>query len=897
MQDNDQTTNLDLTRRKILGSLGAAGAAGAAAGLGTSALFSDEEGFANNILEAGEFDLKVDWEVEYYNGLAPDPETISDSDTDDDGDLELVDDPGPIVDLQDVKPGDVIEHTLSLHLFGNPGFITMDGLITADSDAGFTEPEDQVDGALDDADGTPDGDLDDHLQCVAWYDGGTTSTDPGNNFPEEITSGYSPTNRDAFIDDLIDGNVSFDATADEFILQGTFANVMAALSGDLLLDPQVNGHVAGNFPNSLCFAPSTTQYIGVLCWLPRDIPGVDDNIVQSDSLEYELGFDAVQCRHNIANDGSPIDRPTGGVQPLTFEVTEGFGTGGSGPFDLQSDVGFPENMITSVDTSADPVEFVLDVPEPLDKSAGDRWSLVFDVDNDGTVDFRVVFDEFFYQEWGDEDGWGNEEPVPDDIDTGIIDGIYIVRIPRDRLSDPFAFAGRVCYGEAAPMGEDLCVSFTLDLDPTLELGESADDFVEVTLQEAPGPKPVRDFLFTSDRDSDPDEKNYNLFRFDNGVVTRLANSPEIDEHPERVGDRVFFARTIDEELEVPGDEVHREIFAMPVDGGNATQITDRKDTQFQSNSHPFAAPDENTLFITSKRKEEEGGGEVIREINLDGTPDGLDDGIVVDHGSASAGHSPTAMTDDGPKLFYYSDKEDSNELYRADLDGSNEEQLTNKPGLYVSGVAPSPDDRLAFTQQETPESCVTNIWVMDPDGSNQRQVTDGDEGTRWAFTWDDTDRIVYVTDANEDNTNEIKSIRYDGTDRQVHVSDPESNNQHLLRDRNCGGFDIPDLEMTAEPGTVLVDQPVTFEVKAAEDDDVDPFDEFDWRFGDNKLPVPETTTDNETTITHTYDQPGSGPFESSVVCTISACDQSTLVPGPVVEVIEETKEPPSDDVS
>jgi predicted ribosomally synthesized peptide with SipW-like signal peptide len=37
--------NLELSRRKILGSVGAVGAAGAAAGLGTSALFSDEELF------------------------------------------------------------------------------------------------------------------------------------------------------------------------------------------------------------------------------------------------------------------------------------------------------------------------------------------------------------------------------------------------------------------------------------------------------------------------------------------------------------------------------------------------------------------------------------------------------------------------------------------------------------------------------------------------------------------------------------------------------------------------------------------------------------------------------------------------------------------------------------
>ena len=56
---------LELTRRKILAGAGAVGAAGVGAGLGTSALFSDEESFVNNEITAGELDLKVDWEEHY----------------------------------------------------------------------------------------------------------------------------------------------------------------------------------------------------------------------------------------------------------------------------------------------------------------------------------------------------------------------------------------------------------------------------------------------------------------------------------------------------------------------------------------------------------------------------------------------------------------------------------------------------------------------------------------------------------------------------------------------------------------------------------------------------------------------------------------------------------------
>ncbi|SHH61617.1 SipW-dependent-type signal peptide-containing protein [Halobaculum gomorrense] len=57
--------NIELTRRKILASMGAVGAAGAGAGMGTTALFNDEESFENNSITAGELDLKMDWEEHY----------------------------------------------------------------------------------------------------------------------------------------------------------------------------------------------------------------------------------------------------------------------------------------------------------------------------------------------------------------------------------------------------------------------------------------------------------------------------------------------------------------------------------------------------------------------------------------------------------------------------------------------------------------------------------------------------------------------------------------------------------------------------------------------------------------------------------------------------------------
>ncbi|MFC7133588.1 MULTISPECIES: vWA domain-containing protein [Salinibaculum] len=198
---------LELTRRKILGSMGAIGAAGAAAGLGTSAFFSDQETFVNNQLVAGSLDLHVGWEEHYSDwsddeddGLASvemvEPGTTAAADrtglplaasSPENGSLITVENvsqarrflnntevgnysntsgaafdpetldpanacqylqPGSeqspvIIDLDDVKPGDFGEVTFSLALCDNPGYLWMNGELKSAAENGLTEPEEE----------------------------------------------------------------------------------------------------------------------------------------------------------------------------------------------------------------------------------------------------------------------------------------------------------------------------------------------------------------------------------------------------------------------------------------------------------------------------------------------------------------------------------------------------------------------------------------------------------------------------------------------------------------------------------------------------------------------------------------------------------------------------------
>jgi hypothetical protein len=64
-------------------------------------------------------------------------------------------------------------------------------------------------------------------------------------------------------------------------------------------------------------------YLGCVCWLPRNIDGVGDNVVQTDRLAYKFSLGAIQCRDNLADDGTPISVD---VAPRT-----GDGGGDGGP--------------------------------------------------------------------------------------------------------------------------------------------------------------------------------------------------------------------------------------------------------------------------------------------------------------------------------------------------------------------------------------------------------------------------------------------------------------------------------------------------------------------------------------------------------------------------------------
>ncbi|MFW5919485.1 MAG: choice-of-anchor L domain-containing protein [Halanaeroarchaeum sp.] len=184
-----EKNTIDLSRRRVLAGLGTIGVASAGVGLGTSAYFSDEENFVNNSLVAGELDMKMAYSAHYsdwspdegegvdvvmwegppdttggpgdlpdgYTGLptnaawliaVDDPDQFLDNTQyagdgtascvagTDSGDLEQ-----PVIDIEDVKPGDFGEVTFDFALCDNPGYVWLQGELLSCAENGVTEPE------------------------------------------------------------------------------------------------------------------------------------------------------------------------------------------------------------------------------------------------------------------------------------------------------------------------------------------------------------------------------------------------------------------------------------------------------------------------------------------------------------------------------------------------------------------------------------------------------------------------------------------------------------------------------------------------------------------------------------------------------------------------------------
>jgi predicted ribosomally synthesized peptide with SipW-like signal peptide len=286
--------NIELSRRKVLAGLGAVGAAGAGAGLGTSALFSDEESFVDNVITAGELDLYVGFEYSADQGavsgnLAEPTEGIVQGDAAGGGEILDV---GYVLD--DLKPGDSGSAMYCPRVVDNPAWVRADVTGLTDYENGQTEPEAEVDDSGGDP-GEGAGELSEAIQVTVSYcdENGETIREMDN--PDDYSLA-DLANEEAF---LLDGNEGEEEEDDG----------------------------ASPYPGS----ESSEDQQGPCICIDWEVPADVGNEIQSDSVEWDVTFYAEQRRHNDTPlDAEYVELGPSAAQNTGFEAQSGGGFTGTG---------------------------------------------------------------------------------------------------------------------------------------------------------------------------------------------------------------------------------------------------------------------------------------------------------------------------------------------------------------------------------------------------------------------------------------------------------------------------------------------------------------------------------------------------------------------------------------
>jgi predicted ribosomally synthesized peptide with SipW-like signal peptide len=275
---NDDT--IGLSRRKMLVGLGAVGVASAGAGLGTTAYFNDTESFNGNSLTAGELDLFV--HVDYSEDQGSYAQYSTDPGTFINGNVVGGDEEGEPLSIQvsDLKPGDSGDGEFCFSIVDNPAYMWMCGELTANDENGQSEPEMDVDSTGGDP-GEGMGELADAMQVTVSY-----CTDEGG-----------------------------ETVIGDQIISDSLANVMLALQAGIPLSG--DGDADASLADRPAFEGVTEPFVDgdpniaeqCVCfeWV---VPTTVENEIQTDSVEFDFEFYAVQSRHNDGTNNPCVEFDT-----------------------------------------------------------------------------------------------------------------------------------------------------------------------------------------------------------------------------------------------------------------------------------------------------------------------------------------------------------------------------------------------------------------------------------------------------------------------------------------------------------------------------------------------------------------------------------------------------------
>lgn len=301
--------------RRILTSLLVVGVAATVVVGATQAFFNDTETSTGNVFAAGAIDLLVDntsYVTDANGDLVRSPNTSWELDN-----LE-----GHLFfNFLDLKPGDIGEDTISLHVKDNNAWLCAAAQVTDDNDNTYTEPELEVDPTQNVDPTLADGELDENLNFAFWADDGDNvleKDEVDSIFVKGPVSGLNGLGQVALADSSHNiwnkdgGPVDGDTTVyiGKAWCFGTLTPAPVEQDNDT-----VNGPLDGN----------PARGTGFTCSGAGDI----NNAAQTDIVKGDLQFYAVQSRNNpeftCAENYKPVF-PTSTPEASPTASPEGFQT-------------------------------------------------------------------------------------------------------------------------------------------------------------------------------------------------------------------------------------------------------------------------------------------------------------------------------------------------------------------------------------------------------------------------------------------------------------------------------------------------------------------------------------------------------------------------------------------
>ncbi len=223
-------------------------------------------------------------------------------------------------------------------------------------------------------------------------------------------------------------------------------------------------------------------------------------------------------------------------------------------------------------------------------------------------------------------------------------------------------------------------------------------------------------LFHSIRSGNPD-----IYRIDKNGVMRLTDNPARDERPVWSPDGTKIAYVSDR-------DGNKEIYIMDADGKNQRRLTSND----WDDQGPSWSPDGRSIVIESKRE----GATNLYIIDIEGK----NMKKLTDYSLRQIAGIPS-WSPDGRYIAFTSNKWLGYQVSSIMIDSGEEKRLTDKGGNCEPAWSPDGKE-IAFVSRNGN----ARIWIMDADGKNKRQVTEGPRQYDYNPSWSpDGKKIAYMS--------------------------------------------------------------------------------------------------------------------------------------------------------